>query len=577
MRTQQQNLIRLQTALGKDAFFVTHLNASLAMSSMEHFILNAYSDTLHNVQPTEIIGTSATITVFGENGAPQYFDSYVTAFKKGSPALTGQGTPYTIELKPWLHFLDHESDCRIFQNMTVTDVLDKILAPYGGMGAYSLSLSNPHPLKRYQVQYNETNLAFFNRICHYSGLAYYIEHSNGSHILNVIDTDGPLGSLSPAVLDYQAGTAIRDHLSTWERNSRYATGNFEQRSYNYKIPSNLLINNQPASGEIAGVPRVPDTSHYRYIEDFDNQGDMSASSTTRITQVTSSRHAVSAGGDYRCLKVGKNFSAKPIPGSSPFPDKGKPFTIVQLSLTATNDSEFQSTLGAIPKGELCYPHYEPSLIHSLQTAVVTGPPGEEIYTDQEGRIKVQFHWDRLGKKDQDSTCWLRVMQSFSGPEFGGHFTPRIGQEVVVAFENGNPDRPFVLGGLHHTEHIPPFVIDNGLRAGFRTRSSKGGAIKQCNEISFYDAMGSEEFFIHAQKDHNSKILHNRAERIDNHEIASIGGNRSLEVEGNQQQKVGGAMNLSIGGGPGSSVLGMVAGVLAAGSGDAMKGSGGVGN
>ena len=253
-------------------------------------------------------------------------------------------TQYTIELKPWLHFLAHDSDCRIFQNATVEDVLNTLLKPYETLGKYTLSLPKNYPQKRYQVQYNETNLDFFNRICHYSGLAYYFTYDEGDHHLHVIDSGLPLASLSPSVIRYQPGTHARDHLTTWERNSHYGTGNVEQRSYNYKLPSHLLVENRAATGDIAEVPRVSNATHYRYIEDFDSQGDISEHSTTRITQITSGKHSVSAGGDCRYLKIARTFSVQPVPITSFFPDKDKLFTLVSLSIYAHNDGLFQTTL-----------------------------------------------------------------------------------------------------------------------------------------------------------------------------------------------------------------------------------------
>jgi len=344
LRTQHQHLIRLHTVLGKDALFVTHVNGSLAMSSIDHFDLDVYSDTLHNIQPADIIGTLSTITLHDENGEPLFYSGYVTSFRKSSPALAGQSTQYTIELKPWLHFLAHDSDCRIFQNATVEDVLNTLLKPYETLGKYTLSLPKNYPQKRYQVQYNETNLDFFNRICHYSGLAYYFTYDEGDHHLHVIDSGLPLASLSPSVIRYQPGTHARDHLTTWERNSHYGTGNVEQRSYNYKLPSHLLVENRAATGDIAEVPRVSNATHYRYIEDFDSQGDISEHSTTRITQITSGKHSVSAGGDCRYLKIARTFSVQPVPITSFFPDKDKLFTLVSLSIYAHNDGLFQTTL-----------------------------------------------------------------------------------------------------------------------------------------------------------------------------------------------------------------------------------------
>ncbi len=576
-RNQHQHLVRLTTQLENDAIQVRHLSARVAMSSMGNFSLQAFSDTHHNIQPKDLIATPAALTIMDENGEPIYYHSYITHLQQIAPAGTGEATEYAIELKPWLYFLGHDSDCRIFQNKTVIDVINEILTPYRTLGDYKIIASDTYPQKRYQIQYNETNLDFFNRLCHDAGLAYFFVFEQSKHTLYITDNKTPPAPLVPQVLEYQPNTQAKDHLHSWSRSGRYATGNFEHRAYNYKTPFATLEGKRHTKESVGEIPRVLNTSNYHYVEDFKDHDETEARAITRIEQLAEKVFTIHGSGDCRYLKIGHHFTALPVPSTTFFPDRDKVFTLVEITINASNEGFYQANFTAIPRGDIVYPESRRTLVSGLQTAVVTGPEGEEIYTDKEGRIKVQFHWDRVGKRDQNTTCWLRVMQSFSGPEFGGHYTPRIGQEVVVAFENGNPDRPFVLGGLHHVEHIPPFHHDLGLRAGMRTRSSKGASTANCNEVSFYDLKGSEEMFFHAEKDHNSKILHNRAERINNHDITSVGGNRSAEVEGNQQEKVGGSMNLSIGGGPGVSVLGMIAGVMAAGSGDAQKGSGSVGN
>lgn len=168
LRTQNQNLIRIESVLGKDALFVSDFQATLAMSAVDYFKIDAYPDTLHNIQPKDIIGTACSIEIIDEHGEPVYYHAYVTHFKKKDPSLTGQATQYVLELSPWHCFLKHESDSRIFQNKTVAGVLQEILQPYRHFGKFKIQLHKQYTEKRYQVQYNETNLDFFHRLCHYN-------------------------------------------------------------------------------------------------------------------------------------------------------------------------------------------------------------------------------------------------------------------------------------------------------------------------------------------------------------------------------------------------------------------------
>jgi len=307
------------------------------------------------------------------------------------------------------------------------------------------------------------------------------------HTLHLVDTSDSLSVLKSKAVKLQIGTPDYDHLTEWKSAAKFATGNYTQRSYNYMSPSKDLTAAGKATSDIANAPRVMDVESYRYSEGFHDDSEGKLDTQRRVNQGTERSQVSIGSGNCRDLMIGQHFQVELANGGS-FVDKGKTFTFSQVVIQADEgERAVKCTVEAIPKGELVYPIVEnPVVINSLQTAVVTGPPAEEIHSDAHGRVKVQFHWDRLGKKDDNTSCWLRVMQSFAGPGFGAHFTPRVGQEVVVAFENGNPDRPFVMGALYHTENPPPYAEHKGTRSGIRTRSIKGGAATNCNELYFED-------------------------------------------------------------------------------------------
>jgi len=250
--TQNQHLLRLNTVLGENILLVDSFRANMSMSSMFDMRLHAYSDVEHNIEPDKLIGTSTTIAVIDEFGLPVYFNGFITRFSKDKPAETGNKTQYFIEVKPWLHYLDNETDCRIFQSNTVKDVIDKIFEKWQSIGHYKVTLKRNHPVKRFWVQYNETTYDFFNRICHLAGLAYYFTFDNGQHHLHIIDDASSLPNLEPQVINYQPGTRSRDHIVDWKRASKYVTGNYEQRSYSYKMPSTLLTAKDTAKGDRDG-------------------------------------------------------------------------------------------------------------------------------------------------------------------------------------------------------------------------------------------------------------------------------------------------------------------------------------
>jgi len=248
-------------------------------------------------------------------------------------------------------------------------------------------------------------------------------------------------------------------------------------------------------------------------------------------------------GHYRFLQVGHVFTADVIPATASWDDKVKTFSISGVEWSAWDSSHssdgdvgFSMSFTAIPKGVLTFPlaRNEPR-IYGMQTAVVNGPPGSEIHTDSMGRICVQFHWDERPKtfNNGNTSCWLRVMQSMSGKGFGGQFTPRVGQEVVIAFEEGNPNRPFVIGGLYHGEHAPPYVDGNtlgpGTRSGVKTRSTSGGGASNYNELYFEDKKGSEQVFIQAEKNLDIKVKNNEKHKIKKDLGYTVGNNENHKV------------------------------------------------
>jgi|GEM_PF-2199083 len=610
--TQAKSSIRLYTHLDKDAFIVSSAVLQEAMSKPFLYELDVFSSELHDMDAKDLVGTKASIELVCDNNELLYRNGFISSLSRiGTEPIEGK-THYKLIMEPWLAWLKNTNDCRIYQNKDVKGVINDLFKPISVADVNLDFVLGEYKEREYWVQHNESILDYLHRICRLEGIAYYFEHTKESHTLKLVDKALRLMlPAEPAVLKIQPGSDDHECLTSWAFTKSFVIGKSTQRSYFYQTPQTQLESSVINSGAPSEVPYVNQLENYQYSEFFDTIVEGNAETQRLNHAQTDARHSVWVGtGDYRHLIVGQRFTVQKVPHDANFSDNKTPFNLTKLTLKIDeNDPESdqdQKQVEHESKGKhkhqvsssrdsKKYPHNHvvieatnnDTLIFpeggsqrrmlGLETAVVTGPKESEVYTDKYGRIKVQFHWDRHGKYDQNTTCWLRVMNNFAGPEFGVHYTPRVGQEVVVAFENGNPDKPFVIGGLYHYEHIPPFHHDLGLRAGTRTRSSKKGSIGQFNEHSFYDLTGSEEIFTHAQKDFNTKILHNRAERVDNHEIESVGGNRSAEVEGNQQEKIGGSLNLSIGGGPGASVLGMIAGVMGAGSGDAQKGAGGVGN
>ncbi|MGH1485269.1 MAG: type VI secretion system Vgr family protein [Cellvibrionaceae bacterium] len=542
--TQAHRLIRLNTTLGPLALIPESFEGRQTMSKGFSFKVAAFSETLHTLAPKDLVGTAATIGLVQTDDSIRYLNGFIHDFEALGSGRGGQLTNYKLTIVSWLEmYLTKRTDCRIFQNKKVDDVIRDIFKLYGGDANFKISLKSPHPSRRYWVQYNETDFDFFKRICRLEGLAYYFNHSDGAHQLHIVDSSELLANLSPKKVKLQSHTAGHDHFTKWQSSGHFATGTYEQRAYNYMSPSSAVKVNTKAKTEVASTPRVMEMESYKYGDTHHGHSDGAEHVNARANQAVERTKVATGSGDCRHLELGKHFEVELATGNlglgGNFVDKGKTYTLTEVRISANDTAgSFHCSVEAIPQGELVYPKAVTPTINGLQTAVVTGPAGEEIYTDELGRIKVQFHWDRLGGKDENTTCWLRVMQSFAGPSFGAHFTPRIGQEVVVAFENGSPDRPFVIGGLYHPENPPPYAGHQGTRAGIRTRSTKGGSTANCNELYFEDKKGKEEVYFQAEKDHNTVIKNDETRDVGNNQTITIGVDKSENVGNNEQHIVG---------------------------------------
>lgn len=557
--TQNKRLLRMATPLGDDVLIPLSIEGEEAMSHGWKYELRAMSEQRHDLTPKDLIGRPVTFAIVQEDNSLRYFNGYVTEFAAEGRTMGGQQSGYRLKVEPWLYLLDKGSDCRIFQELSVPDVLKKVFEPLGDIAKITFDLKRPHEPYRYLTQYNETNGNFVRRLLAMDGIGYVVDHENGLHTVRFFDDPNSLSELAgDSTLKLQNSTVSHDHLSSWNYRGNFDTGRFTQRSYSYQEPGAAMQGESSAPSTVTELSRAPDIENYRYAESYSNRpgGDRN---TGHVMGDTVQHHHVAKGaGTYRQLQPGRHFSVVQVP-SGEWVHGSEDFTFTRVRFIA-NDREgspaFHADFDAVLKGNMTYPKGDRSQIASLQSARVTGPKGEEIHTDKLGRIKVMFHWDRDGEKPgEKATCWLRVMQSFAGPGFGAHFTPRIGQEVVVAFENGNPDRPFVLGALYHAEHKPPYASNAGTRAGFRTRTTKGGQVDNCNELYFEDAKGKEEFFIQAERDFKGYIKRNETRRVDNTQIVKVGGDRkehvgkndTLSVEKELVIKAGKSIKLSVGG------------------------------
>lgn len=473
----------------------------------------------------------------------------------GSVGKTPYGRLYAITLAPAMTLLRHRQDFRIFQALTVEQIVKKVVAAAGLPGdAVRFILSQDHPRREYCVQYRESDWDFIHRILTEEGCFYFFEHREGAHTLIVGDAPfvhRPLtGGGGPLILGGAPGmVASEEQVLEFNHEESVGPGSFAARDYNYLQPGEDLDTSAAGtSGDNLEVYDFP--GHY----DAPQAGRARAQTRLHGLQAPLWRGSGTSG----CPRL--------TPGYT-FTLQGDAVTDVPelddalLLVRVTHRGDQPQALGPDGAGQpssyvnefVCMPgrrsYRSPQapkpFIPGPQTAVVTGPPGEEIFTDELGRVKVQFHWDRQGRFDDTSSCWLRVSQSWAGSGWGALWIPRIGHEVIVSFLDGDPDRPIVTGSVYHGTHAPPYALpDDRTRSGIRSESSPGGS--GSNELFFEDRKGSEQVYLHAQRDWIAAVENDTTQTIGRDEARSVGRDRKTHIGRHQSEEIGVDKSIRVG-------------------------------
>lgn len=509
---------KLDSPLG-DRLLFARLSGGEGLGELFQYQLTALSDRA-DIRPAELLGQRLTVTMDLGDGRERSFSGHVTAMHRSVDAFRGR-TRYELTLRPWLWFLTRTSDCRIFQDMTVPQILAAVFEDEPSQQV-ELRLSATYRSWTYCVQYRETDFNFVSRLMEQEGIYYYFEHSAAGHVLVLCDGPGahppieggdavPFVRTADARVDEDAITAVADLVQV-------EPGRYAMTEYDFRSPGTSLavmrkpalpIDHPKADYEVFDYPGEYDAAAEG--EDYAAARIEEARARAETFEFTGTERDAAAGRRFRLtghprrdfnleyLVVATQFSAD----ESQYGSTDDPGTTWSLSFTAIRHQQTWRPLRATPK----------PVIQGVQTAVVTGPSGEEIHTDKFGRIKVQFHWDRYGGRDERSSCWVRVAYPIAGKGWGMATVPRIGHEVVVSFEEGDPDRPLVIGSVYNGDNPAPFGAEGRPTvSGMRSNTHKG---KGFNAMTMDDTAGKEKIDIHAQYDMHTKVGHDQTNTVDN--------------------------------------------------------------
>jgi type VI secretion system secreted protein VgrG len=487
--------------------------------------------------------------------APRFIHGVLSEFEYVGESRSLQ--LYEAELVPWIWRLQHRQDCRIFQDKPTPKILEEVLTGAGlAKDWLRFDLVAEYAPRNYCVQYHETDLAFLMRLMEEDGIFYFFEHEGDKHVLVMADHPGAHKPIpgSPAVWFSPPGgdVADREHVREFRFGQRVKPGKASLRDFNIHKPDLPMEVNE------AGKLNV-DLEVYHYPGEYQDPSLGTPDKGLSIAKTRLEAHQAfrrSGGGTSDCprLTAGHTFELMGHPRS----DLETTYRVTHvthagsqpqvLDQDAAGEFSYSNEFGVTEKSQpfRAAQRTPKPQMRGLQTATVVGPPGEEVHPDEHGRVKIQFHWDRAEPFNDTSSCWVRVSQLWAGNSWGTMFIPRIGHEVLVDFIEGDPDRPIVVGRIHTGNNMPRYEMPaSKTRTTIRSESSPGGG--GFNELSFEDAKGKEELFLHAQKDWNAFAQNDKSETVGANRSSSIGSNETVSVGASRTVNVAAVDSTTVGG------------------------------
>jgi type VI secretion system secreted protein VgrG len=580
--TQDNRLIRINTPLGKDELLLQSFSGEEGISKLFHFDLQMHGEN-RSIKFDDIVGKPATISVVLEDRETErHINGYINYFSQGG--TSSRFAHYHATLVPWLWMLTRRSDCRIFQQKSVPEIIQEVFKSSYQNTEFRLGLHGNYAPRDYCVQYRETDFNFISRLMEEEGIFYFFEHNDAKHTLVLADN---MNEIKPCPFQssvrYESisqGGWTEDTITEWQMEQEIRPGAYELRDFNFTQPTVSL------SATVEGKDERK-LQIYDYPGEYATKDEGERLVKIRMDEENSPRVVASGASLCRVFVPGYKFTLK----QHYRPDTNTDYVLTHVHHSADQGDDYETTGSAADENYQyenhfrCLPApdkwtYRPARttpvprMHGSQTARVVGPAGEEIYVDEYGRVKVQFHWDREGRNDQNSSCWVRVSQNWAGAKWGAIFLPRIGQEVIVDFLEGDPDQPIITGRVYNGANMPPYKLpDEMTKSTIKSDSTKGGG--GFNELRFEDKKGEEQIFVHGEKQldirikkdrlewigqdrhlqvvrHNYKkvqenehniIEQDQFERIKRDHHIDIGGKKAINIGGSRSEKVGGAYGL----------------------------------
>ncbi len=525
--SQDNRLLRIETALGKDKLLLTRLSGEAEISRPFAFRVAMLSQD-QEIAPESLIGGKVTIWVRNYRAGDAPISGMVRSFSAGSVDARGW-RDYHAEIVPWLWFLSCTTDCRIFQNLTLPKIIETIFAEHGFADYEMGGLIGRYKPLDFCVQYRETALDFISRWMEELGIFYFFRHEAGRHVMVLGDHNA---AFKPVIeKDAVFGSGSGGDVTAWRHSYEFRPGRCAHKDFAFKTPSQDLLTKEAS---LLKLQRADALEVYDYPGGYTHKDDGKSLTRLRMEEIEARYHSVAGESSCASFFAGGKFTLVRHHLKS---EENKEYVLHRVEHRASDDSHisanaappaYENDFDAFPAPTRFRPPRRAPwpVVQGPQTATVVGPPGEPIHTDKYGRVKLQFHWDRRGARDDKSSCWVRVSQNWAGKGWGGEFIPHVGHEVVVSFLEGDPDMPMVTGRVYNAENMPAIALPaDKTQCSIQDHSG--------NSILMEGKSGAQDIRINAVKDMNFTVKndYNETVKSGNRKIDVVAGTHTETIKG----------------------------------------------
>lgn len=555
--TQQHSMMKITTPLGGDVLHITAVSMQEAISALYEINASVYT-TKNELDYSALLGQSVSIELAVKDSSCDYtrhFHGVVTSISSQGQAYynaddANKYHSYTLIISPQFWLAKMRQNCRIFQDLSVIDIASQIFSEHNIQ--FTNNAGTGFKPYDYCVQYHETDYQLLSRLFAQEGIYFYFKQDNNANFVILANSTTSHLSCAESPLRQSDEIISQAYVSSWSSLAAVKPGKVSLRAINFEQP---LTNIDGIATDVDFIGQE-NLEHFEYVSGKKGLTETNAFAVNHLAQLQSNKALFKASTNYVTIESGKMISFSEHTTNNLI---GPEFLVTRSNFVASQGSQLDANskhginincdFYCVSDSQTYQPiiRIDKPLIRGVQTAIVTGGASDEIYVDAYGRIKVKFYWDRLGTSDENSSCWIRVSQNWAGKNWGAFFYPRVGQEVLVSFLDGDASQPIVIGAIYNGEQMPANALPaNKTQSGIRSHSTTTDGNVNCNELIFEDKVGNELLGLRAEKDHTLQVVNDQTDTVGNDRTTTITNNDMLTVSNDQTETVTNDRNISIG-------------------------------